>query len=65
MRPDLVVQNGNKTVDIYNRLTHYTMEYYVNGTWQMVKTARTLDEAKVIAEGFVGPSSPTLLNENA
>ena len=64
MRPELVIQNGNKTADIYNRGNHYTIEHYENGTWRMVKTATTIEEAKLIAERFVGPSSPTLLNEN-
>ena len=63
MRPELVIENGNRSVDIYNRGTHYTMEHYENGTWRMVRTARDLNEAKVMAESFVGPSSPTLLNE--
>lgn len=63
MRPELVVENGNKQADIYNRLSHFTIEYYNNGTWQMVKTARTLDEAKQLAESYVGPSNPVFLSE--
>ena len=65
MKPDLIVENNNRVADIFNRQTHYTIEHYENGTWRMVKTARTLEEAKLIAERYVGPSTPTLLNENA
>ena len=50
MRPELVIQNGNKTADIYNRGNHYTIEHYENGTWRMVKTARDIEEAKLMAE---------------
>jgi hypothetical protein len=63
MRPDFIVENGNKTADIYDRKTHFTIEHYENGTWRMVKTARTLEEAKLMAENYVGPSAPTLLKE--
>ena len=63
MRPELVVQNGNKTVDIFNRGQHYSLEHYEDGIWRSVKIARTIEEAKLIAERFVGPSQPTLLNE--
>ena len=63
MRPELVVENGNRTADIYNRGTHYTIEHYENGTWRMVKTARDIEEAKLMAEHFVGPVAPTFLTE--
>ena len=65
MRPELVIENNNKSVDIYNRQGHYTLEHYDGGIWRMVKTAKTIEEAKLIAERYVGPSSPTLLKENA
>ena len=65
MKPDLIVENGNRVVDIFNRQSHFTIEHYENGEWRMVKTATTLSEAKLIAEQYVGPSTPTLLNENA
>jgi hypothetical protein len=64
MQPDYTVRNNNRTADIYNRGQHYTIEHYENGTWRQVKIARTLEEAKLMAERYVGPSSPTLLNEN-
>jgi hypothetical protein len=64
MKPDFIVENGSRTADIFNRHTHYTIEHYENGTWRMVKTAKTLEEAKLIAERYVGPSQPTLLNES-
>jgi hypothetical protein len=63
MRPELVIENGNRTADIYNRGTHYTIEHYENGTWRMVKTAKDIAEAKLMAEHFVGPSKPTFLTE--
>lgn len=65
MKPELIVENGNRTVDIFNRQGHFTIEHYENGIWRMVKTSKTLEEAKLIAERYVGPSTPTLLNENA
>ena len=63
MKPELIVENGNRTADIYNRGTHYTIEHYENGTWRMVKTAKDIAEAKLMAEHFVGPSKPTFLTE--
>ena len=63
MKPELVVENGNKTADIFNRGTHYTIEQYENGTWRMVKIANSIEEAKLIAERYVGPSKPTFLTE--
>jgi hypothetical protein len=63
MRPELILENNNKSVDIYNRHTHFTLECFENGTWRMVKTAKTIEEAKLMAERYVGPSTPTLLNE--
>jgi hypothetical protein len=64
MQPDLTIRNESRTVDVYNRGSHYSLEHYENGTWRQVRIAKTLDEAKVMAERYVGPSSPTLLNEN-
>ena len=63
MKPELVLQNGSKTADIFNRGMHFTIEHYENGQWRMVKTARTFDEARLIAERYVGPTSPTFLTE--
>ena len=64
MRPELVVSNNNRTADIYDRRSHYTIEQYQNGLWQTVKIARTLDEAKLLAENYVNEmQKPTLLNE--
>jgi hypothetical protein len=64
MQPELIVENNNKTVDIFNRKTHYTLEHYENGQWRMVRTAKTIEEAKLMAEYYTGPTKPTLLNEN-
>lgn len=63
MKPDLILENNNRTVDIFNRQTHYTLEHYENGTWRMVKTAKTIEEAKLMAERYIGPSTPTFLTE--
>lgn len=65
MTPNLIVENGSRTVDIFDRQGHFTLEHYENGQWRMVRTARTLNEAKLMAESYVGPSTPTLLKENA
>lgn len=65
MKPELQLRNGNKSVDIYNRGMHYSLEHYEDGLWRMVKIARDINEAKVIAEQYVGGNKPTLLNENA
>jgi hypothetical protein len=63
MKPELIVENGNRTADIFNRHTHYTIEHYENGLWRMVKTAKTLEEAKLMAEHFVGSPEPKLLRD--
>ena len=63
MQPDLIIENNNRVADIFNRQTHYTIEHYENGTWRMVKTAKDIAEAKLMAEHFVGPSKPTFLTE--
>ena len=63
MTPDLQLINGNRSAEIYNRGMQYAIEYYENGLWKMVRTARDLNEAKLMAESFIGPSTPTLLNE--
>lgn len=64
MIPDFVVSNDIRAADIYDRHTHFTIEQYQNGLWQSVKIARTLDEAKMLAENYVNEiQKPTLLNE--
>lgn len=63
MKPELIVENGNRTADIFNRRTHYTIEHYEGGVWRMVKTATTLQEATLIAEQYVGPKQPTFLRD--
>jgi len=66
MIPDFVISNDFRTADIYDRHTHFTIELYQNKLWQTVKVARSLDEAKILAEKYVNEiQKPTLLNEKA
>ena len=63
MRPELILENGNRKVEIYNKNLHYTIELFEDGLWRQAKIANSLQEAKVIAERIIGPTTPTLLNE--
>lgn len=64
MQPDLTISNDNKTVDIYNRGRHYSLEYYEDGVWRQVRIATTIEEAKFMAEYHVGITSAKLLRED-
>lgn len=64
MRPDLRLSCENRVADIYDRRTHFTIEQYQNNLWQAVRTARTLEEAKVVAENYINEvEKPILLKE--
>ncbi len=52
MKIDYTISNNNKTADIYSRRTHYTIECYNSRIWQTVKIAKTLEEAKKIAQEY-------------
>ena len=62
MGPELVLENGNRKTEIYNKNLHFTIEHYEGGLWRQVKIANSLEEAKLIAERYVGTPQQTLLN---
>ena len=62
MGPELILENGNRKIEIYNKNLHFTIEHFENGLWRQVKTANSLEEAKLIAERYVGTPQQTLLN---
>ena len=63
MKPELVIENGNVRVDIWNHGGHYAIMVFENNMFRYTKVARDLEEAKVLAERYVGPSTPTFLTE--
>jgi len=63
MIPKFIVENENKKAEIFSHNGHYTIEMYKDSIWQVVRTTTNEQEAKRLAEEYVGGSKPTLLNE--
>lgn len=51
--PSFTITADNRTADIYDRGTHYTIECYENRIWKTVMTTLTEEEARLLSNKFV------------
>lgn len=55
--PSFTISENNRTADVYNRGTHFTIELYHNRVWQTVQTTDTEEEARKLSNEYVKAKS--------